>query len=256
MERIAGTIRARLLNPGERLPSERDLALSLGVSRSTIRAALQHLVDAGWLEIRRGRNGGSFVARWPATPEQARLAEIIAQYRHSLPDLLDYRRAVESGSAALAAERATADEIDELHRLNDTLGQHEHNIELYRALDARLHIGIARAAHSTRLMESVTSVEAAMTDLLDAIIPHSRHALGRATAHHQQVLSAIAAHQPQQAAAAMTGHLAATEHVIYELMPELEPSGLRVRRDDHKTPVFAYAPIASEHPACYNSGSD
>ena len=72
IERIAGAIKARLLSPGDRLPAERELATQLGVSRSTLRVALQNLVEAGWLEVRRGRSGGAFVARWPTMPNPRR----------------------------------------------------------------------------------------------------------------------------------------------------------------------------------------
>src|SRR5688572_14311135 len=89
MERIAGVIKARLLSPGDRLPAERELAAQLGVSRSTLRVALQNLVRAGWLEVRRGRSGGAFVARWPLMPHPRRLPEILTRHREGLPALLD-----------------------------------------------------------------------------------------------------------------------------------------------------------------------
>jgi DNA-binding FadR family transcriptional regulator len=114
MERIAGAIKARLLSPGDRLPAERELAAQLGVSRSTLRVALQNLVQAGWLEVRRGRSGGAFVARWPLMPHPRRLPEVLTQHREGLPALLDYRRAVESAAAAFAAERATPAESAQL----------------------------------------------------------------------------------------------------------------------------------------------
>jgi DNA-binding transcriptional regulator YhcF (GntR family) len=84
IERIVGAIKARLLSPGDRLPAERDLAAQLGVSRSTLRVALQNLVRAGWLEVRRGRSGGAFVARWPAMPHPRRLPEVLTRPRCSI----------------------------------------------------------------------------------------------------------------------------------------------------------------------------
>ena len=61
VERLGRAIRMGLLAPGEQLPSERDLAQHLALSRSTVREALRVLQEAGYLESRRGRGGGTFV---------------------------------------------------------------------------------------------------------------------------------------------------------------------------------------------------
>jgi DNA-binding FadR family transcriptional regulator len=222
MERIAGAIKSRLLSPGDRLPAERELAIQLGVSRSTLRVALQNLVNAGWLEVRRGRHGGSFVARWPTTPSLRRLPDLLTQQRDELPGLLDYRAAVESAAAAFAAERASKEEIGELLELNAAIIGQEGNYEAYRAADARFHIGIARAAHSPRLMQAVTEVQAAMTEVLDAIAFHSQEVLTHSTDYHKLILAAISAGLADEARRSMLDHVNATEKLIYSLVPDLE----------------------------------
>jgi DNA-binding FadR family transcriptional regulator len=221
MERIAGSIKARLLSPGDRLPAERDLAEQLGVSRATLRVALQNLVDAGWLEVRRGRLGGSFVARWPIMPEARKLPELVTQRRTELPALLDYRRAVESAAAEFAAERATLADLRELETLTGSIEGQERDYEAYRANDARFHIGIARAARSPRLMEAVTEMQAALTELLDATIYHSEAVLQHSTAYHWRVLAAIRIRDSEAARRAMLDHVMATEKVLYSFIPEL-----------------------------------
>src|SRR5215468_8106362 len=125
IERIADAIKTRLLSPGDRLPPERELAVQLGISRSTLRIALRNLVAAGWLEVRRGRSGGAFVARWPVMPGPRRLPEVLTRHREGLPALLDYRRAVESVAAAFAAERASPDEVAELEALTGAIDGRE-----------------------------------------------------------------------------------------------------------------------------------
>ena len=62
VERLLQAIRLGVARPGERLPAERDLAVRLGVSRVTLREAIRALADAGYVESRRGRYGGTFVA--------------------------------------------------------------------------------------------------------------------------------------------------------------------------------------------------
>lgn len=221
MARIVGAIKARLLSPGDRLPSERDLAAQLGVSRSTLRVALQNLVQAGWLEVRRGRSGGAFVARWPLMPSPRRLPEVLTRHREGLPALLDYRRAVESAAAGFAAERATLDELAELELLTGAIDGRESEFEAYRAGDARFHIGIARAAHSPRLLEAVTEVQSAMTEVLDVIIYHSVQVLGHSTDYHWRILDAIRNRDSERARRSMLDHVMATENVIYGLVPEI-----------------------------------
>ena len=221
MERIVGAIKARLLSPGDRLPAERDLAVQLGVSRSTLRVALQNLVQAGWLEVRRGRSGGAFVARWPLMPHPRHLPEVLTQHREGLPALLDYRRAVESAAAAFAAERATSAEVAELEAMTGALDGREHDFEAYRAGDARFHIGIARAAHSPRLLEAVTEVQEAMTEVLDVIVYHSAQVLRHSTDYHWRILDAIRTHDGEAARRSMLDHVMATENVIYGLVPEI-----------------------------------
>ncbi len=221
IERIADAVKTRLLSPGDRLPPERELAVQLGVSRSTLRVALRNLVAAGWLEVRRGRSGGAFVARWPAMPSPRKLPEVLTRRREGLPALLDYRRAVESAAASFAAERAAPAEVAELKALTSAIDGQPRGFEIYRASDARFHIGIARAAHSPRLLEAVTEVQAAMTEVLDVIVYHSVEVLRHSTDYHWRILDAIRAHDSEAARRAMLDHVMATENVIYGLIPEV-----------------------------------
>lgn len=218
IERVTGAIKARLLSPGDRLPAERDLADQLGVSRSTLRVALQMLTDAGWLEVRRGRHGGSFVARWPRMPHPRTLHEVLNQYRSELPALLDYRRAVEAAAARFAAERATAEEIAELEHLNDTMCHSGGDFEAYRTADTRFHIGVARAAHSPRIMYAVTEVHASIAELLDVLIYHTKDQLNFAAEEHFHILEAIRMRELDRAHTLMLNHVRAVEEVIADLV--------------------------------------
>jgi DNA-binding FadR family transcriptional regulator len=218
VQRVFGVIRVRLLSPGERLPPERELASQLGVSRSTLRVALQTLAEDGWLEIRRGRQGGSFVARWPSLPGPDCLAELLRRQRDNLSSLLDYRNAVETEAAALAAVRASADERAELEALAALVQRAQSDYEAYRAADVRLHVAIARAAHSSRLLAAVTDVQIALADLLDALIFHACEHVCSATAQHTRIVTAIRDGDSAAAGAAMQQHLAATANVLLPLM--------------------------------------
>src|ERR687890_1932535 len=82
VERLGTAIRLGLLEPGARLPPERDLADQLGISRSTLRQALTTLVQSGHLVAVRGRGGGWFVADCPPATEHP-TAELLASWREA-----------------------------------------------------------------------------------------------------------------------------------------------------------------------------
>src|SRR4051812_10578340 len=103
VERLGTAIRLGLLNPGSRLPAERELAEQLSISRSTLRQALTTLVQSGHLTAVRGRAGGTFVAESPPLSEDRPGDEPLGEDARAV---LDTRVAVEAGATLLAAERA------------------------------------------------------------------------------------------------------------------------------------------------------
>src|SRR5215212_173934 len=112
VERLGSAIRLGLLAPGDKLPPERELAQRLRISRSTLRQALTALVQSGHLVSSRGRTGGTFVAERPPLAESA--GEPLDQGAWAV---LDYRVAIESGAAVLAAERGEEAQFDRLGEL-------------------------------------------------------------------------------------------------------------------------------------------
>jgi GntR family transcriptional regulator, transcriptional repressor for pyruvate dehydrogenase complex len=118
-EQIRSQVLKGIWKPGERIPSENDLAAGLGASRVTIRECLQKLATLGLLEARQGE--GTFVRTYAADIHLNSLYPLLALDRPGLKHVLEYRRVMERGTAALAAERATAGDIAELERLYRTM---------------------------------------------------------------------------------------------------------------------------------------
>src|SRR5689334_21285805 len=100
-EQIAARLREGVWQPGDRLPSERDLALQLGISRGSTREALRILEAMGWLEIRPG--DGTIVRDRRALPKGAAAAHLLAGLSVEVCDLWEVRKLIEPGAAYLAA---------------------------------------------------------------------------------------------------------------------------------------------------------
>src|ERR1044071_6125081 len=99
VERLMQSIRLGVVAPGERLPSERDLATRLGVSRVTVREAIRSLQENDYVESRRGRYGGTFVRNEIPKPAPGKDFG-------DVHDVLTLRRVLETGAAETAAGRS------------------------------------------------------------------------------------------------------------------------------------------------------
>ena len=213
VERLGTAIKLGLLEPGARLPAERELCTRLGIARSTLRQALTALGQSGHVFAVRGRRGGTFVSD-PQPPADPPSPEVLAQWRQTC----DQRLAVELGVAMLAAERAEPGELDALDEVAGTLEGLLKDFSAYRQADIRLHVGLAEAARSPRLVQTMTEVQGAMSDLI-AYIAHPPQVLSSSNVQHRRLLAAVREHDPMRAVRAMSEHLQGTEHVLAGLLP-------------------------------------
>ena len=213
VERLGTAIRLGLLPPGTRLPPERDLCEKLGIARSTLRQALVALGQSGHLRAVRGRRGGTFVAD-PLPPAAPPSPDILGAWR----DICDRRTAVEIGIAVLAASRARGPALDYLDSLADALDARLEDFSAYRQADVRLHVGLAEATGSPRLVATVTEVQAEMTGLI-SLIAHPPEVLASANAQHRRVLEAVRRGNETRAAREMAEHVRGTEHILAGLLP-------------------------------------
>jgi GntR family transcriptional regulator, transcriptional repressor for pyruvate dehydrogenase complex len=205
VRRLGEAIGSGLLQPGERLPRETDLAAMLDVAPMTLRTALAVLREAGYVETRRGNGGGTYV-RPGAAPAAAGAVPSAAELRA----LTDWRRAVSGEAAALAAERAGAPEVRAI--VEGAAGVERRaggGFAEFRLADSRFHIAVAEAGASPRLVAAETALQAALAELLGAIPAPVR--ARRASANgHQPIVDAIAGHDPRAAREAVIAHVEAT----------------------------------------------
>ncbi len=212
VERLGTAIRLGLLEPGSKLPPERQLARKLAISRSTLRQALTTLTQSGHLVSRRGRAGGTFVAEQP--PLAGGPGELLDEAAWAI---LDYRVAIEAGAVILAAERANAEQLARLEQLTARMAAAD-DFEEYRRFDVRFHISLAEAAGSPRLVTAMTGVQGQMTDLL-SLIAHPSQVLTSSNDQHRRLVVLLANGDAAAAVRLLREHIEGTEHIIAGLLP-------------------------------------
>lgn len=153
-EQLKDNIVRRVFAPGSKLPSENDLANSFGVSRISVRAAIQKLSAIGLLESRSGE--GTFVKKADASIYMNSFIPMLILEPKGIIELLEFRKGLEMQSCELAASRATAEEIAELNRIMEKMNQSfiKGDIEQYSVEDFNFHFCIAQMAKNS-VIESV-----------------------------------------------------------------------------------------------------
>jgi DNA-binding FadR family transcriptional regulator len=209
VRRLGEAIGLGLIEVGERLPPEAELSSRLAIAPMTLREALRILREAGYLETRRGRGGGTFVRRalpqQPAREARRHLAHLTVE---ELSDLMDYRVAVSGAAVELAAERRSEADLAALDGLVARLAELD-AFAPYRRLDHRFHLTVASAARSPRLVAAETAIQVDLAKLL-RLIPESAEMLHVSNEQHRELLAAIRARDPARARTAMEAHVHGT----------------------------------------------
>jgi GntR family transcriptional repressor for pyruvate dehydrogenase complex len=192
--------------PGEKLPSENELALSLGVSRVSIREGLQKLSAFGLLETRHGE--GTFVRE--ATPELYfnSLFPLLVLEQTSIFHVLEYRRHIETGAVTLAVERATDEDIEELERILLSMKERAHEPELFYRADLDFHIAVAKAAKNPIFIKVNSIIKNTLSASMSGIV----QALGPRDGlfYHRKILDALKARDTAEAVRFMDEHIVKT----------------------------------------------
>lgn len=218
--RLVQAIKLGLVDVGERLPPERQLAARLRVSRVTLREAIAALRDAGYLVSRRGRGGGTFVVSAAPARSAADLPDpsaVARQMGTSLPDALDFRRVLEPGAAGLAAGRALS-AADRQHLVTCLAASRDRDPANRRVADSRLHLAIAAASGSPSLAAAVADVQLTLDRLL-AAIPVIPRNLDHSDAQHAGIVDAILAGDAPAARQGMAEHCDGTAALLRGLLP-------------------------------------
>ena len=214
-ERIVTAIALGEFVPDQRLPTERDLAAMLEVSRTTVREALQRLQAAGYVTTRRGRAGGTFVAtsRGPEADEMIRRTLVPAW--QSLTTILDFRSLIEQTIARAAAQRRDAADIAAIRKAVGDYAQATDRDSSHLA-DHALHQAIAKATHNDRLVELSASIRREVSLGFDAE-PYSPQTRQLAVQQHPTLAGAVIAGDADHSAGLAAEHFSLTEDMLREL---------------------------------------
>ena len=204
VNRILDLIRTGMLRAGDRLPSERELIDILAISRPSLREALRALAMLGVIESRHG--GGAFVTNLEARTLLAPLDFFLSLSETNLADAFESRRIVELEIVRKAARKATGEDIDDLEGM---IAAHEKVLADpvgFRILDSRFHARLSEAAGNVVLERIAYGLYNMGLDVRRRATQNLA-LIRQSTGDHIRIVAAIAAHDPDRAAAEMAVHL-------------------------------------------------
>ncbi|WP_419803684.1 FadR/GntR family transcriptional regulator [Terriglobus sp.] len=194
------------LQPGQRLPSERELCKQFQAGRSSLREALRCLSIMGVLTARVGE--GTSVAvdgnKFLGTVMEWR----VITGRYDLRNLMEVRLALEGVAAASAAERASPEEIAEMEDLVLRMRDSLRDAKRFSALDLDFHLRIARASRNQVLLDMLTLVRSQLAQTVATVLK-LKNAIPLSLKEHEALVKAVRRRNPEAARRAMQAHLTA-----------------------------------------------
>lgn len=224
ISRIMRLLADGALKPGEQLPAERDLAARLGVGRSSLREALKSLTLMGILEVRPGE--GRFVrpTQTPAFLKSLEFALLMGR-RHT-QELVEARFILEPEIAALAAERATPEDLDQLEATMQRMRAAVlRDPERFVDSDVEFHVVLARAARNSVLFHVMQTIRELLHVWIDRVARMADN-MPRTVEEHEGVLAAVRARNGPAARDAMARHLRRATERLLEVQQAAEKGAL------------------------------
>ena len=199
---------------GDRLPAERKLCEQLGVSRSSLREAIQHLTSQGMLVSKVG--AGTFLQQLPTNWSQYQIVQPLSNLIDEDPayrfDVQEARMVLEGGTAWYAAQRATAEDLKNIRACYEQIAHFQilGDDDQAAIADAKFHLAIAEASHNLVLIQMMRG----LFDLLQYNVVLGRrkvyteaHRFDQLHDQHFQVMDAIERQDPEAARSAVCGHI-------------------------------------------------
>lgn len=211
-EQIANLITDRALHAGDKLPNEFEMAEQLGVGRGTIREAVKILVSRNVVEIKRGR--GTFVCLHPGVVDDPFGFAFVKDKKKLAMDLYEIRMIIEPEIAALAAERATEEDVEELQKTADEVAVLCRQGKQHMEKDIEFHEKVAKYSKNSVMPKLIPVIQVGVSVFIH--ITDLSLALDTIRTH-QMIVDAIRVHDSQKAREAMVEHLRNNKEKIEEM---------------------------------------
>lgn len=207
---IKSLIANDVLRPGDQLPGERDLATKLNISRTSLRAALQSLTAEGLLVSKHG--SGLFVQRDLGRSMVDPLMHLFQTSEDAIRDYIDFRRILESESAAIVAEHGTPDEKQHINRIHLELeaALKSEEPEKMIALDEEFHMAIIETTGnivSIQIARSLSELQKASIEKNHSAAFYAADGRTEIAAQHGAINDAIQTGDRKKARKEMSAHL-------------------------------------------------
>jgi GntR family transcriptional repressor for pyruvate dehydrogenase complex len=209
------------LKPGEKLPSEREMATDLGISRQSIREALYRAEIMGLVEVRQGE--GSFVLSSVGESLKAPLLVLLEEEAERIFEFLDVRKLIEGWCAERSAREATTEDVEKIERIvekmkNSTPGDRE-----WEEADVEFHLSVAEATHNViamHIMEALKDSFGSFFRFRKVLTrPEKKDLLVK---HHHEIYNAIIQRNPSLAKRKILAHLNFIERKLREEMEKMQ----------------------------------
>lgn len=212
IEQVRDLVTSGRLKPGDRLPSERELSQAMSVSRSSVREAVRAMESLGLIHARAGE--GTFVASPSGSRGSDPIVASLLQDWSTQHKLFEVRRVIEPDLAALAARRATADQIERLRAILD-----DQEAEIARGgtgvnQDSLFHFLMAEATGNDALVRIVDSLMDLLLKTREESLQHDERP-ARSLKQHRAILAAIEARDPRAAERMMRDHIRDVEELVF-----------------------------------------
>ena len=202
--------------PGMRLPSENELASSLGVSRITVRGALQKLAALQLVESRQGE--GTFVSEYAGAQIITPIIPALVHEAKVIFNMLEFRAVFECGCAAVAAKSADSADISSLEEAVEGLKNKRLDAEKRRKCDADFHVAIGKATHNQIISSVYDVLKYSFYVSIEEV--SKKMGFGNAIHYHTLILDAISQKDEKKAFDAMKEHIEDTCEVMGTLVKE------------------------------------
>ncbi len=201
--RILTIIASQGYKPGSKTPSEHELTAMLGVSRNTVRTALNRLNALGILEVRHGE--GYFLRDINVDVFNNLQLPILLEAYSDLETLTEYRIGIESQGAALAAIKAAPDDLERMESALSLAAANIEDEEKFALYDMDFHLAVARASGNSMIYRSVEMIKMLYTLWLGKFV--RVHGKRKSNEFHNRVYQAIRGGDSEEARRLMTEHM-------------------------------------------------